>query len=139
MKQFLLVLILALLAAGCGSKLTFSEIGVDRVEKDVRAFVESVDGKNGVHLLFDEDQVVYVFMNGKNVEQGSHTIYFSDFDIVPEGDVLNIFYNEGESYDYSDKALKHQILYKVELDRAYDKIRLIKNGEEIPFGVVSGN
>ncbi len=138
MKQFLLVLVLVLFAAGCGSQLTFSETGVDRVDKDVRAFVESVDGKNGVHLLFDGDQVMYVFMNGKNVEQGSHTIYFSDFDIVPEREVLNIFYNEGESYDYSDEELKHQILYKVKLDREYDKIRLIKNGAEIPFGVVSG-
>jgi hypothetical protein len=137
MKKVMSFFIFVLLLAGCSSELTFTEIA--NMNNDVRTFFESVEDTNGAHLYFDEDRVIYVMLNGKNVIQGENAIHFTDFSVDSDGKILNIHYIEEETENYSDATLKHQVVYKIQKDKQYETIRSFKNGNEVSFEAVSGN
>lgn len=139
LKKLLSIFVLILLLTGCNSELSFIEISTERAILDVQVFIDEVHNQNGTHLYFDGKKDVYVFLNEKNVEQGNKAIFFIDFDVNVTGDTLIIEYSQEETDDYSNGVIKHQILYKVDLDKEYNTIKAISNGEEVPFSVVSGN
>lgn len=139
MKKVLLFFGFLLFLAGCSSELTFTEIKPDDAKKGVLTFFESVEDINGAHLYFDGDDVFYVLLNGKNVTQGEKAIHFVNFNVDSDDGNLNIYYIEEETENYSDETLKYQVIYKIEKDKDYEKIRLFKNGNEVPFEVASGN
>lgn len=139
MKKVLLFFGFLLFLAGCSSELTFTEIKPDDTKKDVLTFFESVEDINGAHLYFDGDDVIYVLLNGKNVTQGEKAIHFINFNVDLDDGNLNIYYIEEETENYSDETLKYQVIYKIKKDKDYEKIRLFKNGNEVPFEVASGN
>ncbi|MGD6874256.1 hypothetical protein ACQCU1_19005 [Sutcliffiella horikoshii] len=139
MKRIMSVFIFVLLLAGCSSELTYNEIEIANTNNDVRTFFESVEDTNGAHLYFDEDSVIYMMLNGKNVIQGENATYFTDFSVNSDGEILNIHYIEEEIKNFSDTTLKHQVVYKIHKDKQYEKIRSFKNGNEVSFETVSGN
>lgn len=138
-EYILLVSVFFLFLGGCGSELSFSEIKLDSAKEDVRLFFKSVEDKNGTHLFFAGEKVVYVMLNGKNVIEGKQAIHFSDFSLDSDDETLHIHYFEEETADYSDETLKHQVIYKINTDKEYEKIRSFRNGNEATFEVLSGN
>lgn len=136
-KKIVWVFTFVLFFSACNSELSYREMELDRVDKKVRTFFESVEDQNGTHLYFDGDKIVYVFLNGINVIQGEKAIHFSDFAVESDGDVLKVYYNENETEEYSDETLKHQVLYRINKDKEYEIIRAFRNGAEVPFDVVS--
>lgn len=140
MRKLLLLLVIILLSS-CSSEaeLSFSEVNEKDINKDIQSFIDSVKGDNGVHLCFEKQKVVYVYLNGSNVKQGEKAIHFTNFNIEEDGETLKILYNIAQTADYSNQSLKHELLYKVNLDKEYEVIEPISNSEETSFNVISGN
>lgn len=88
MKKLILVCVILLLS-GCTSNLTFTEIKSSNVNKNVRSFLEAIDDENGTYLYFNGEKEIFVFLNGSNVQQGDKAAYFSNFDVVDDGDTLS--------------------------------------------------
>ncbi|MCF6409440.1 hypothetical protein [Pseudalkalibacillus salsuginis] len=109
------------------------------IHKDVQKFIDQVDEQNGVHLFFDKKEAVYVFLNAANMDQGEEAAYIKNFTVKCEGDTLEIYYAEKGTRDYSNNQLDHQLLYKINLDKYYEKIVAFSNEKEVPFAVASGN
>lgn len=136
----MLVSLLVLLLMGCNSELTYSEIKIEKVSKDVQEFIGSVEEQKGPHLYFDEKKgQIYVYLNGANVIQGEKATHFKDFELDVEGDTLKFLFNQDKTDDYSSKELMYKALYKVKLDKVYDQVEAYRNGQLVPFQVVSGN
>lgn len=136
MKRLLVLMGLLMVLVGCNPELTFTEIEIGNANKEVREFIGNVQDKNGNYLYFAGEKEMYVFLNGKNVEQGGEVLYFTDVSLNASGDTLNVRFNEKYTNEYSNKDLQHQVLYKIQLDKEYDKILAFANGEEVGFHVV---
>ena len=124
---------------GCTpSELSYSEVKPDTVNKDVKDFVTSIENTNGIHLYEEDQKTKYVFFNEYLVEQGKEALYFEDIEVSGEGQTLTISYTEQTTDDYANKSLNNRLLYEVKTDKDYESIKLLKNGEETAFKVVSG-
>lgn len=97
MKKLMVGLIFIIYLAGCSSELTFKEINMDRVDKDIQDFINIVQDENGAHLYHDNKQNMYIFLNGSNVVQGSKAMHFNDFNLEANGDTLKILFH----HDYT--------------------------------------
>jgi beta-lactamase superfamily II metal-dependent hydrolase len=137
-RKLLVVLAGMFLLSGCSSELSFSKVSEKGVNKNIQSFIAIVKNENGVHLYFDNQKAIYVYLNGRNVKQGEKAIYFTDFDVKEEGDTLNILYSNAVTTDYTNQSLKHELLYKVTLNKKYEYVKPFSNGNEVSFGVVSG-
>lgn len=124
---------------GCSSNLSFTEVREKDINKDIQSFIDNTNEENGVHLYLEKQKEVYVYLNGSNVKQGEKAIHFTDFNVEKNGKTLSILYNTAETADYSNQSLKYELLYKINLDKKYETIKTINNGEEASFGVISGN
>jgi uncharacterized protein YceK len=127
-----------LLLSGCSTELSFSKVGKEFVKNDVKTFIDEVKNENGAHLFFDSKKAIYVYLNGKNVKKGEKAVYFTDFDVEERGNTLYILYSQAETSADSE-AVKLELLYKVNLNKNYDSIRPVSNGQEVSFDVISGN
>ncbi len=140
MKRIMMVLSLVILLAGCSSELLFTEVNMNHVNKDVTEFMNDVQGENGAYLYHDNKWDMYIFLNGINVVQGSKALHFTDANIATDGDTLKIYFQHDSTDDYSDQSLNFQQLYKLTLDKTYDKIMIFDNDEETSFqGIVLGD
>ncbi|MFC0562327.1 membrane lipoprotein lipid attachment site-containing protein [Halalkalibacter alkalisediminis] len=142
MKKILLILLSIVTLSGCNanSSLSFSEVSQESINKDIRSFFQGVKEENGVHLYLDKkNNAVFVYLNGSNVIQDEKAVYFTGFDIESENDTLNLLYKSEETSDYSNSSLEHEIFYKVNLDKYYEEVKLLNNGNETSFGTISGN
>lgn len=128
-----------ILLSGCGSQLSFSKISEKDVNKDIQSFIDDVKNKNGAYLYFDNQKAMYVYLNGTNVKQGEKVVYFTDFDVEEDGDTLNIQYSSAETNDYSSQSFNYELLYKVNLDKKYETVKLFNNSKEVSYDVISGN
>ncbi|RXJ04412.1 hypothetical protein DS745_03230 [Anaerobacillus alkaliphilus] len=138
MKKVLVTFLLVFLV-GCNSELAFTEVKTSSVSKNVQEFIELVSLDNGVHLHFDGKKAMYVFLNGRNVVQGNKATYFSNFHVDHTEDTIHILFDQSETRNFSDPTLTYELLYKIQLDKEYETIKAIANGEEIPFTMLSGN
>ncbi|MDG5788604.1 hypothetical protein QA612_14050 [Evansella sp. AB-P1] len=138
MKKMFALFTLVFLLVGCNSELSFSKENVKKVKKDVQEFFERVEDVNGTYLYYDSEDTIYLLLNGKNVVQGEQAIHFEDFHTDAIGDTLHLYFNEGYTDDYINKSLNHQMLYKISKVKDYEYIKLIKNGMEDSFAMVSG-
>lgn len=138
MKKLLSLLALVLLLSGCRAEPTFSEVNEKGVNKNVKAFVHEVRNRNGVHLYFNGEKEVYVYLNGANIRQGDKAIHFTDFDVKGKGETLNILYNKTKAEE-GDQSINNRVLYRIKLDKKYENVKPYGNGKEVSFGVVSGN
>lgn len=136
MRKLIVGLMIVILLAGCSSDLTFTEVDINRVNKDVKEFMNAVQDENGTHLYHDSKRNMYVFLNSGNVIQGSKVAHFSDFNLKANGDTLNVIFHHESTDDYSNPDLNYQMLYKVKLDKTYDKIMLFDNDEETAFHTI---
>lgn len=136
MNKILVGLIFVVLLASCNSKLSYIEISQENVQKDVQDFIMSVSDTNGVYLYLEGTEKAYVFLNGVNKKQGE--LFFKQFHVEPVGNMLDISYTE-EDLNVTDKTVKNQMLYQINLDKEYNTFQLFENGEEISFDVISGN
>ncbi|MBS4210070.1 hypothetical protein [Bacillus sp. FJAT-50079] len=139
MRKLLSLIVIISVLTGCSSELSFSELPEKGVKKDIQSFIDNVKDENGVHLYFEKQKAVYVYLNGSNVKEGEKATHFTDFNVEKNGETLSILYNTAETADYSNQSLKHELLYKVKLDKKYEVIKPVSNGKETSFGVISGN
>lgn len=135
-----------LLLSGCDiissfePSLSVSEVSLDDVDGGVLSFFQSVQDENGVYLYFDnENDAMYIYLNGSNVIDGEEATYFTDFDIEEEDDMLKLSYTSEQTTDYSDQSLDYERFYKIISDQDYEGIKLYGNGQEVSFDTVSGN
>lgn len=140
MKHAIGLFSLIILLFGCTpAELSYSEVKTDTVNKDVQDFVTSIENTNGIHLYEENQKTKYVFFNANSVEQGKEALYFEDIEVSGEGQTLTISFAEHATDDYANKSLNNRLLYEVKTDKDYDSIKLLKNGKEVPFKVVSGS
>lgn len=138
-KKLLALFVLALLLTGCNNELTFSEVSIEDTNQDVQEFLDSVEKENGNYLYVDSTkEIYYVFLNGKNVKQGSEAAVFSDFDVNVQDGTLNILFNREYTSDYSNHHVKHQMLHKITTNDEIHTIKLFGNGESESIDLVSG-
>jgi hypothetical protein len=133
-----------LILAGCNAEneeLSYSKVEVDSSNELVQDFITSVEDENGIHLFQQNENTMYAFLNGHNVEQRNDASFFSSFEVKGKGDTLNIYFVEENTDDYANKSLNNQELYKINLDKKYEVVRPFKNNEETNFKViyVTGN
>lgn len=138
MRKLLLIALLALLS-GCSSELSFSGVKEDSVNKDIQSFLNDVRDKNGAHLFFEKEKTVYVYLNETNVKEGEKAAYFTDVNVEGNGETLTITYDTDETTDLSNQSLDHSLIYKINLDKQYETIKAIRNGNESSFGSISEN
>jgi len=138
MRKIASFLILILILSSCSKRISYSQINERQLEKNVQTFIQSVTDENGIYLFIDQN-TLYVYVNGSNVNFGEHSLIFTDFDVQSNDDTLNILFNEEKTSDYTDKSLNRTLLYKVDLYKDYEHIKAYKNGEEVSFGVISGS
>ena len=139
MRKMISILIVLLILAGCNAEneeLSFSKVEVDSTNKLVQDFITSVEDENGIHLFQLEDNTMYVFLNGYIVEQGSDASFFSDFEVKGKDDTLNIYFDEEYTDDYTNNTLNNKELYKINLDKTYEIVRLFKNDKETNFSAI---
>lgn len=139
MRKLLSLPVIIFLLSGCSSELSFSEVSKEGVNKDIQSYIDDVKNENGIHLYFVNQKSIYVYLNGSNVKQGEKAMHFTDFNVEENGKTLSILYNTAETVDYSNQSLNHKILYKINLDKKYENLKAISNGEEVSFGAISGN
>ena len=142
LKRILLLLLSIVTLSGCNTNasLSFSEVSQNSLSKDTQSFFQRVKDENGVHLYFDQKKdALFVYLNGTNVMQDEKAVYFTDFQIESENGTLNLKYKSEETSDYSNSSLKHEIFYKVNLDKNYQEVKLFNNGNETSFGTISVN
>ncbi|QED46770.1 hypothetical protein [Cytobacillus dafuensis] len=70
MRKLLAFLVGIILLSGCSSELSFSAVSVKGVNKDIQSFIIDVKNENGIHLYFDNQKAIYMYLNGVNVIQG---------------------------------------------------------------------
>ncbi|CEG26194.1 membrane lipoprotein lipid attachment site-containing protein [Bacillus sp. B-jedd] len=138
MRKILFLFALVILLSGCRAEPTFSEVSEKSVNKNVKAFVHEVRNRNGVHLYFNGEKEVYVYLNGSNAKQGGKGMKFTDFDVKGKGETLNILYNKA-TVEEGDQSINNPVLYRIKLDKKYENVKPFGNGKEVTFGVVSGN
>lgn len=142
MKKILLILFCIVTLTGCNtnSSLSLSEVNKESINKDIQSFFQDVKKENGVHLYFDnQNNSMFVYLNASNVIQDKTAVYFTGFDVKSENDTINILYKSDKTSDYSNSSLEHELFYKVNLDKDYEKVKLFHNGNETSFDTVSGN
>ncbi|WP_332693577.1 hypothetical protein [Halalkalibacter lacteus] len=139
MRKLLPFLLCIVILSGCNSELSFIEVSNEGVNKDIQSFINNVKEENGVHLYLDKHKAIYVYLSGANVKQGEKAVHFTDFKVKGNGDTLHILYSNDETTDYSNQSLNHELLYKVNLDKNYENIKAFNNGQEVSFGLISGN
>ena len=139
LEKLISLLVIVFFLTGCSSELSFTEVHERGINKDIQSFIDNTNEENGVHLHFEKEKEIYVYLNGSNVIQGEKAIQFTDFNVEKNGNTLNILYNTAETADYSNQSLTYELLYKVNLDKEYETIKAINNGEGASFGVISGN
>lgn len=127
----LCLLIYALLLAGCSSNnhLTFTEVTTAEVNSNVQDFILQMkiheEGiGNGIYL-FRENKNPYVFLSQEFLTKGSE---FGKFDVKSENQILNIYLNEDTATAYDNNS--EEKLFRVDLDREYKEIHVLKNGVE---------
>lgn len=138
-KKILLMLVVFLLLAGCSQdELVHKEVKMDELDTEISSFFLDQQDENGVYLFQDQGERIYVFLNEWNVKQGESASSFSNFEVEPEGDTLNIYYEEQTTMDYKNQELDNKIIYEVQFDRDYDSLAIFKNGEETHFSTSTG-
>jgi hypothetical protein len=133
------IFIVLLILAGCNAEneeLSYSKVEVDSTNKLVQDFITSVEDENGIHLFQLDDNTMYVLLNGYLVEQGSDASFFSDVEVKGKDDTLNIYFDEEYTDDYANKTLNNKELYKINLDKTYEIVRLFKNDKETNFSAI---
>lgn len=128
----LFCIVFAFLLSGCHAGLTVSEINLRHAEDDVLQFVETVGQENGNYLYMDDAEDMYVFLNRLYVPLGRDAVYFTDFHVTAQRNVLTMFYTQESDSDY-EEFVKYQALYKIGTRRGYETIHLIGNGQPTSF------
>lgn len=140
MKNAICLVSLLILLFGCTpSELSYSKVKLETVNNEVKEFVTSVEDTNGIHFYEADNKTKYVFFNEQLVEQGKEALYFEDIEISGEGQILTISFTEQATAEYANESLNNRLLYEVKTDKEYESIKLLKNGKEIAFNVVSGS
>ncbi|WP_137790179.1 hypothetical protein [Bacillus sp. E(2018)] len=141
MKKMTVLTGLLILLTGCvdDSKLRTDLISFQEANSEVQSFFETAKKQNGIHLYQDQNERIYLLLNGVNILQNQPAITFSNFKVKDDGATLKVFYEVETVADYENENLKNQLLYEVELNKTYETIKLFKNGKSSNFEMVSGN
>lgn len=116
-----IVLFASCILAACNSKLNVSKVKEDSLDKEIKQLVVNQGFENYVNLVDKGESAKYVVVNsGKGV------------DLVAErdGDTLKLQITD-KSPNKSIVIYHH--IFKISLDKNYDKIKIYRNEKEIEF------
>lgn len=133
----LFLVVLVLLGCRNYSELNYRQIKAEYAQGKAKEFVKRFGSKDGVFLCEDKNNTYYLLLNGVLLNQSQGAADFSDFQIVPKGNVLNISYKETYIKDYVNKKIDSKVLYRIKLHRNFNGVKLYKNGKETHFDSVS--
>lgn len=129
MKRLVILLfVISGILVGCGEKeLSYSEVSIDQVNADTKNFIDGIKlhedvASNGIYLYQDTETIRYLYLNQDFLDSGKG---FGEFEIKTDEDSFKLYLQENE--EPSEDEYK---LYKIKLDRAYEYMRVYKNGEE---------
>ncbi|AXH99036.1 hypothetical protein DV702_04380 [Sporosarcina sp. PTS2304] len=131
MKRFLvLVVLFAAIVGGCSPKeVTVKEIKVEKGPSNVKNYVENsttFKEGTGIHVIQGSDDKRYVYIDQNFLDDGKG---FGEMKIITDDDSWNIHLTEDEKNDPTETYK----LYKIQLDKEYEYMRVFKNGEETHF------
>lgn len=124
---------------GCSkdTDLAYSKENPKFVNKKVKEFMDTYNGKNGTYLITKNENEMYLFLNGSNVKYGDKAIYFSDIKVEVKENILIINFNENYTDNYENKKIDNKVLYKIKKPKVVDTISIYKNGQQTYFDVSS--
>ncbi|MFJ7737723.1 hypothetical protein ACIQ2D_15525 [Lysinibacillus sp. NPDC097287] len=117
----MLVVVLALTA--CNSELAITEL--NSVPKKLQKVLDQLRMDDYIQLVNDGEEIAYIAVNTKGTVTAS--VESNDDKIF-----VNIEEVEGQNEEIK------QYIFKLTKDKDYEYMYLNKNGEEIPFDVVTG-
>ena len=122
--------------SGCGNnEVSFSEVNIDKVKKDVKDFILHIetsesDKGNGIYMFNDSEKVRYLYLNQDFLESKNG---FGSLDIKADDNSWNIYLNEISDVTELEDDYK---LYKIKLNAAHEYMKVFKNGEETHFQTI---
>ncbi|MFA9560146.1 hypothetical protein ACERII_22785 [Evansella sp. AB-rgal1] len=137
MKKITLASVLFVLLVGCSSEPSFSEVNLEDVHEDARSVFENIGPTDDAPIYYDGEDIAYIFLHGNN--EDNKLFHFTDFSVESDGNNLMIYYTQEETNDSSDNTLKYQVVYKINKEKEYERVRVFKNREEAEFYSVPGN
>ena len=135
-RFLLLVLVIGGILSGCSNdEVSFSEVSIDKVKKDVKDFIlhiETTEGDkgNGIYMFNDSGKVRYLYLNQDFLESKNG---FGNIDIKIDDNSFNIYLSEDS--DVTELGDEYK-LYKIKLDDVYEYMKVFKNGEETYFQTI---
>ncbi|WP_025786270.1 hypothetical protein [Sporosarcina sp. D27] len=137
MRRFLiLILVMGSILTGCGKEeVSFSEVSIDKVKKDVKDFIMHIetsesDKGNGIYMFNDSEKVRYLYLTQDFLEGENG---FGSLDIKVDDNSWNIYLNESSDVEGIEDEYK---LYKIKLNEEFEYGRVFKNGEETHFQTI---
>lgn len=115
------------------------QISTGILDRKVKDFIMCHLTENGIYIL-DEDENLYILLNGINHNPDNEILNFKDFKIESTEDSLKIKFAEEKVKDLVDDNKKVQkiLLYKVTKLQEFEYLKVYRNGEETFFNSIDG-
>ncbi|WP_202710829.1 hypothetical protein [Sporosalibacterium faouarense] len=136
-KIVILLVCIILVVGGCNDSegLKVTEIKIDKAKSKVKEVIENSIDKNGIYLLQQGDNTIFLYLNGSIVETGEKAPYYENIEVVSNEDSLEIYFEEKFSSDYSE-SIPNRVLYEIVKDKDYEYLKVFKNGTMTHFDTI---
>ncbi|MTI70554.1 MAG: hypothetical protein FH751_09930 [Firmicutes bacterium] len=133
----IILIVLFFSNVGCTSvsNLTYSEVAIENLNKNVVKFITDHKGSNGVYIFNNSEKEIYLFLNNKNIKQGDKAAFYEDVRIEEKGDTIAISFDEHYTSDYNN-IVENKLIYRIRKNKDFEYIKVYKNGEETYIDVV---
>ena len=135
-RALLLFLVVCGILTGCvNNKVSVSEIDLENAKDTVKIFIEKIEEEdkgtgNGIYIYNDSKNRRYLYISQDFFDDGRG---FGAIDIKTGESSVNIYLSDISIADNEADTYK---LYKIDLDKDYEYIKVFKNGEETHFASV---
>lgn len=135
-RILLLVLMVCGILIGCSvGEETISEINLKNVNDNVKSFIDGIedigkDTETGIYMYNDSKNQRYLYLNQDFLDNERG---FGDADINTDENSLNIHLNDSP---ISKENVATYKLYKIEIQKDYEYLKVFKNGEETHFASI---
>ena len=137
MRKFsVLILLVISILSGCNKdEVTFSEVSIDKVKKDVKDFIlhlelSESDKGTGIYMFNESGKVRYLYLNQDFLESKKG---FGNLNTQSDHNSWNIYLEEDSDAAELEEDYK---LYKIKLKAEYEYMKVFKNGEETFFQTI---
>ncbi|QNK88874.1 hypothetical protein H7992_03830 [Sporosarcina sp. resist] len=135
-RLLVLILVIGSISSGCSNdEVSFSEVSIDKVKKDVKDFILHIETSesnkgNGIYMFNDSEKNHYLYLNQDFLESKNG---FGSLDIKVDDNSWNLYLSEGSEVT---ELVDEYKLYKIKLNEEYEYMKVFKNGEETYFQTI---